>query len=81
MESAIARKRRHLVRHGAEIEDIDIIGAADHVDVAEFHHDLWGLFAPLLFPEERRQVIPVPSCAALHVRPRPSGPFRSFDGK
>ena len=50
MESATAAEGRYFIRHCADIEDIDIIGAADHMVVAEFQHDLWRRFAPLLFP-------------------------------
>src|SRR4030095_8605717 len=49
MESATALEGRHFIRHRAEIEGVDIIGAADHVVVAKFQHDLWRRSAPPLF--------------------------------
>src|SRR5918993_2469690 len=48
IKSLVARKGRDLVWHRAEIEDVDVIRAADHVVVAKFHQDLWGHFAPLI---------------------------------
>ena len=41
VKRALAREGRHLVRHGADIEFVEIVGAADHVIVAEFHENLW----------------------------------------
>ena len=49
MKSSIAREGRDLVRHRAEIEGIDVIGAADHVVEAKFHHDLRRRLARRLF--------------------------------
>src|SRR5262245_51473959 len=49
MEGATTAESRHFIRHCAEIEGIDIVGAPDHVVVAKFQHDLWGRSAPLLF--------------------------------
>src|SRR5438034_4347789 len=81
MESASAVEGRNFIRHGAEIEDVEIIGASDHVVVAKFQHDLWRRSAPPLFPQLRGQVIPVPLRAALPVSPRAAGPCHSVDGK
>src|SRR2546423_9646418 len=39
MERPTFVQGRHLVRHRAEAEKVDLIGAADHVVVAEIHHD------------------------------------------
>src|SRR5215475_12251544 len=50
VESAAALQGRHLVRHCAEIEDVHIIGASDHVVVAKFQHDLWRRSASPLSP-------------------------------
>src|SRR5437762_6709046 len=50
MESATPAEGRHFICHCADIENVKIIGAADHVVVAKFQHDLWRRSAPPLFP-------------------------------
>ena len=50
MESATPAEGRYFIRHCADIENVKIIGAADHVVVAEFQHDLWRRSALPLFP-------------------------------
>ena len=81
MKSTISREGCYLVHHCPEIEDIDIIGAADHVIVAKFQHDLWRGSASSSFREERGQIAPHPLRAELRVGPPASGPFRRLDGQ
>ena len=42
MESAAPAEGRPFIRHCADIENVDMIGAADHVVVTEFQHDLFS---------------------------------------
>ncbi len=41
MESATSGEFRHFIRHRADIKNVDVVGASNHVVVAKFHHDLW----------------------------------------
>src|ERR1041385_4575400 len=38
MERAISAQCRHFIHHRADIENVDVIGAANHVVVAGFQH-------------------------------------------
>src|SRR5215217_3344666 len=55
----------HLVRHRAHVKDVDVVGAADHVVVAELHHHLRRRSIPALFLQVRGKRVPHPFRTSL----------------
>src|SRR5919197_3045839 len=78
MEGALVAQGCYFIRHRAEVENVDVVGTADHVVVPEFEHHLWR--APL-FPEAVGKTIPHPQRAALCRIPCGAGPCDRVDGE